>query len=564
MKLWQTKKKLVYLFILFIIIFSVAIISPIILIKSKNNENKQSTDSKQIKPIVNTSLSFVETIKNKIEDNYLVINKDIDTSSPKLLLQVVKKQLKKQNPQLTVADLAKITLPADFTPILGVKNRVNLIITAISSQDENGETILKEIFLKKQRELLANSQITDGESGFIFQDQDGNLWALGSGTKLQVLKKGATSWTDDQTQEPLLKGSKIEDGWLGFIFQDQDGNLWALGSNTPLQVLKRTRNGYASSWTDDVTTESLLKNSNIIDGESGFIFQDRQGNLWAVGFGKPLQVLKRIGDKYADSWTADTSQDLTKGSKIEDGSGGFIFQDQDGNLWTLGSGTPLQVLTRTRKGYATSWTTDTSQEGLTKGSKLRDGRDGFIFQDQDGNLWALGSGTPLQVLKRTRKGYVTSWTDDPTTEPLLKDSKITNGSGGFIFQDQDGNLWALGRNTKLQVLKRLGDKYADSWTDDENQGLTKGSKIRDGRNGFIFQDHQGNLWALGSHTSLQVLKKGATSWTDDQTQEPLLKNSQIRNGYGGFIFQDDQGNLWALGYDTSLRVLRKDSDGWES
>ena len=452
MKLWQTKKKLVYLLILFIIIFSVAIITSIILIQNKDNETKKTTSSKQIKPIVNTSFSLVKTIRSKIRNNYLVLNKDVDTSNPKKLLQVVKKQLKKQNPQLTVADLAKITLPANFTPILGFKNKVNLRIT-VFSPDKSSEIILKEIFLKKQRELLANSNIKNGENGFIFQDDQGNLWAMGHGTKLQVLKKGVTSWTDDQTKEPLLKGFNIENWRDGFIFQDRQGNLWAMANGTKLQVLKKVGAGYASSWTDDLT-KGLTKGSKIEDGGFGFIFQDRQGNLWAMANGTKLQVLKWLGDKYADSWIDDENQEpLLKGSKIRNGLFGFIFQDDQGNLWALGYETKLQVLKKEGAGYASSWTDD-----LTKGFKSGIGN-GFIFQDWQGNLWAMAVNTKLQVLKKVGAGYAKSWTDDQTQELLLKGSQIRNGYGGFIFQDRQGNLWAMADNTKLQVLR----EGSDSW-----------------------------------------------------------------------------------------------------
>ena len=266
---------------------------------------------------------------------------------------------------------------------------MNLKIT-FSSPDKSSAIILK----KQKKELLANSNIRNGENGFIFEDTQGNLWALGSGTKLQVLKKGASFWIDDLTQG-LTKGSNIRNGENGFLFEDDQGNLWAMAVNTKLQVLKKVGAGYASSWTDDLT-----KGSKIVFGDSGFIFQDDWGNLWALGYNTKLQVLKKVGANYADSWTDDLTKGLTKGSKMVFGGPGFIFQDQDGNLWALGKKTKLQVLKKTAKGYADSWTDDENQEPLLKGSNIRDGDSGFIFQDQDGNLWAMGNDTKLQVLSK--------------------------------------------------------------------------------------------------------------------------------------------------------------------
>ena len=327
--------------------------------------------------------------------------------------------------------------------------------------------------------------------------------------KIKILKNRAHYWTEDVNQE-VTTDSNIKNGYGGFIFQDRQGNLWALGHGTKLQVLKKAGEGYADSWTDDLT-KGLTKGSKITYGYGGFIFQDRQGNLWAMSDGinddLKLQVLKKAGAGYVDSWTDDQSQSLTsltKGYKITHGKSGFIFQDDQGNLWALGYRTKLQVL---KKGVI-FWTDDVTKKPLFKGSEIRNGWSGFIFEDTQGNLWALGYETKLQVLK---KG-TTSWTDDQTKESLLKGSKITDGRLGFIFQDRQGNLWAMGNWKKLQVLKKTLTGYASSWTDDVNQGLTKGSKIRDGYAGFIFQDRQGNLWALGNRTKLQVLREGSDSW----------------------------------------------------
>ena len=380
-----------------------------------------------------------------------------------------------------------------------------------------------------QEGLLKGSNIFDGNGGVVFEDSRGNIWAMGYGSSLQVLVKNrdgnyANAWISDHTQEGLLKGSKITNGYGGVIFEDSSGNIWAMGNETPLQVLVKNRDGnYANAWISDHTQEGLLKGSKIFDGHYGVIFEDSSGNIWAIGYGSSLQVLVKNRDgNYANAWISDHTQEgLLNGSNIFDGYGGVVFEDSRGNIWAMGYGSSLQVLVKNRDGnYANAWISDHTQEGLLKDSKILDGYYGVIFEDSRGNIWAMGSGTPLQVLVKKEDGsYANAWISDHTQEGLLKGSNITNGDVGVIFEDSRGNIWAMGNGTPLQVLVKNRDgSYANAWISDHTQeGLLKGSNITDGYFGVIFEDSYGNIWAMGNRTPLQVLKKQgngfAASWT---------------------------------------------------
>ena len=424
---------------------------------------------------------------------------------------------------------------------------------------------------------VSNLIVNNGKN--VFQDSSGNIWAMGSSTRLKVLVKKedgsyADSWISDNSQEGLLKDSNIDDGYDGLIFEDSSGNIWAMAYRTPLQVLVKKPNGeFADSWIDDHTQTGLLKNSNIIDGWLGVIFEDSSGNIWAMGSRTRLQVLiKKEDGNYADSWINDPTQlGLLKNSNIRNGEGGVIFEDSSGNIWAMGSGTRLQVLVKKEDGnYANSWINDPTQPGLLKNSNIRNGVSGVIFEDSSGNIWAMGYETRLQVLIKKEDGnYADSWINDPTQLGLLKNSNIRNGEGGVIFEDSSGNIWAMGSGTRLQVLVKKEDgNYADSWISDPTQpGLLKNSNIRNGVSGVIFEDSSGNIWAAGYGTPLQVLQKTtsgfSTSWISDSTQVGLLNGSKISAGrFGGTIFQDSSGNIWAMGTEILLQVLWKTASGF--
>ena len=433
---------------------------------------------------------------------------------------------------------------------------------------------------------LKGSNITNGQDGIIFQDSFKNLWAMGQGSKLQVLKVNSQKdgYVEDwasHTNSDLTKNSNITNGLDGTIFQDSFKNLWTMGAGSKLQVLKvnSQKKGYVEGWINNNvgnSSDNLLKNSNITNGQDGTIFQDSFKNLWAMGNGTKLEVLKVNSQKnaYIEGWSSDNSS-LTKNSNINNGEDGIIFQDSFGNLWAMGKGTKLQVLKANsqKDGYVKSWINDNRIKGdpLLKNSNIIYGEGGTIFQDEFKNLWTMGSGTKLQVLKANsqKDGYVEGWTST-TSSGLTKSSNINSGTFGTIFQDFFKNLWSMGNGTKLQVLKvnSQKDSYVKSWINDNSQSgdpLLKNSNITNGYNGTIFQDQFKNLWSMAGISNLQVLKVHSNNneyviegWINDNLSSgnKLLKNSNINNGWFGTIFQDSFKNLWAMGSNQNLQVLK--------
>ena len=421
--------------------------------------------------------------------------------------------------------------------------------------------------------------VGSSDESTIFKDSRNNLWLMAGSKKLHVLawndetKQYDDAWTDD-VSSGLTNNSKIEDCYYGTIFEDSRGNLWAMGNNSKLQVLawNDETKQYASSWTSDNTT-GLLNNSKIINGKAGTIFEDSKGNLWAMGKDSKLQVLTWNDEtkQYAIAWVSVTCNGLTSRSEIVNGFYGTVFEDSHGNLWAMGKKSKLQVLAWNdqTKQYVSFWTSDTSS-GLTNGSKIIAGVTGTIFEDSRGNLWAMARNSKLQVLawNDQTKQYASSWTSDNTTG-LLNNSNIINGLGGTIFEDSRGNLWAMARNSKLQVLawNDQTKQYASSWTSDNTTGLLNNSNIINGVGGTIFEDSRGNLWAMARNSKLQVLawndqtNQYTSSWTSN-TDSGLLKDSNVTNGFAGTIFEDSYGNIWIGSYRKTLQVFDQTRQKW--
>ena len=375
-------------------------------------------------------------------------------------------------------------------------------------------------------------------------------------------------------------------------------NIWTLktGKKTPVVLKIKLENGSdfvnltitkeknIKLWTKN---SAIVTNSNITNGEhsSSSFIQDSSGNIWAMGLpvNSKLQVLERNGTQ----WKNDTSSGLTKGSIIKTGGTGVIYEDDFGNIWSLGWKSKLQVLVKNKDGtFADSWVNNnhpSSGDKLLKNSAIKYGNGGVIFQDSFGNLWATSWNSRLQVLTKKKDGtYADLWIRDNKIG-LLKNSNIFNRGDnnyhwkyGVIFQDSFGNLWSMGENSKLQVLKADPNSFTGyvntGWLNDSNSDLLlKNSTILSGRYGTILQDSFGNLWASGSGR-LQVLKAKPdgsgyvdTGWACDNTKG-LLKGSNItvvgnKVNHVWRIFQDSFGNLWMRGWQKNPQVLKVNQNG---
>ena len=402
------------------------------------NANKPSNlkngDIVYIKPFIKkASINSYEFNAKVNPIKFVVSNLPLTTISSSLLIKD-SFLISGSQTQGTIKKKTRITLPLEVEAkyYTGLDQPINEsdYESSFPSALSNGEKVYIKFFIKSEfvstHKLPTNftnpvqfkvSNLIANNGKNVFQDSSGNIWAMGNGWRLQVLVKNrdgnyANAWINDNNRQGLLKDSIITDGYGGVIFEDSSGNIWAMGYGSPLQVLVKNRDGnYANAWISDSSQEWLLKDSNITNGYDGVIFEDSNGNIWAMGYGSPLQVLVKNRDgNYANAWISDSSQEgLLKDSNIVDGYGGVIFEDSNGNIWAMGSNTPLQLLRKERDEFANSWISDSSQEGLLKGSSITNGWEGAIFEDSSGNIWAMGYETPLQVLKKEENRFANTW-----------------------------------------------------------------------------------------------------------------------------------------------------------
>ena len=369
-----------------------------------------------------------------------------------------------------------------------------------------------------QFEKAPGTTIIKGQYGTIFQASNGDLYAMGWDTGLQVLKGGGLT---PGNQFITALGTTITKGQHGTIFQAQNGDLYAMGFGTGLQVLK------GGELTGEKKFEKAL-GTNITDGDGGTIFQAQNDDLYAMGYNTGLQVLK--GGKL----TPGNQFEKAPGTDIFDGNGATIFQAKNGDLYTMGLAAELQVL---KGGTLTS----RNQFEKAPGSVIFDGVGGTIFQAQNDDLYAMGPFLELEVLKGGKLTGKNEFKIAPGTD-------ITDGDGGTIFQAKNGDLYAMGNGTRLEVLK------GGTLTPGKKFEIAPGTNIIDGNGGTIFQARNGDLYAMGNGTGLEVLKGGTL--TSRNQFVPVL-GTNIIDGNGGTIFQTKNDDLYAMGNGTGLEILLK-------
>ena len=384
-----------------------------------------------------------------------------------------------------------------------------------------GLQVLKGGDLTGENEFVTapGTYITKGRDGTIFQAKNGDLYAMGYETGLEVLKSGAFTGGNTFIKAP---GTNIVNGFNGTIFQARNGDLYAMGYETGLEVLK------SGAFTGGNTFIKAL-GTNITKGQYGTIFQATNGDLYAMGWDKGLQVLKDGALTSGNKFVA------APGTNINKGQNGTIFQATNGDLYAMGWDKRLQVL----KGGAL---TGGNEFVAAPGTNITKGQYGTIFQAQNGDLYAMGYDTGLQVLKGG--GALTGG----NTFIKALGTNITKGQYGTIFQAQNGDLYAMGYDTGLQVLKGGG-----ALTGGNTFIKALGTNITKGQYGTIFQAQNDDLYAMGYDTGLQVLKGGAL--TGGNTFIKSLGTNSTDGAYGT-IFQAQNGDLYVMGYRIGLQVLK--------
>ena len=440
-----------------------------------------------------------------------------------------------------IASLGVLLLP--MIPILTIATRSMGTTTETSVVSSN--TIPKVGHWQK----AAGSKLTNGERGKFFQARNGDLYVMGKGTGLEVLKKGEATFK-------LAPGSITTNGEFGTIFQARNGDLYVMGKGTGLEVLKY---GEKEFWE--------IGRGPISDGREATIFQTRNGDIYAI---EDTRHLPEVPDNMLEVLRNGASSfTLAPGAAINNGYEFHFFEARNGDLYvagTSGFGKQLYFLKNGASRFvAAPGSTVTSSFGMRfleakngdlyvlheKGLDVlkqgqatfesllgvtTNGAFGQIFQTRNGDIYVLGHNTRLKVLKNGASSFT-----------IAHGSRINNGRDGRIFEAGNGDLYVMGKGTGLEVLKKGTSTFASA----------PGSKIQNGSYGQFFQARNGDLYVMSQYSTLEVLKSGAESFQ-------RARGSKITTGLFAKIFQARNGDIYTMGYNAPLQVLKKGEDKFKA
>ncbi len=289
-----------------------------------------------------------------------------------------------------------------------------------------------------------------------------------------------------------------------------------------------------------------------------------QGNIWISTFGKGLNIINPLGDRFIhyksetgsknslnnnqvntflednDFLWIGTEGGLNRYNKKEDmfkhyvhnpldkksiGSNAVwaICKDRRGNLWigTWGGGlNRFDYKTETFEHYYND-PKDTNSIGSNNMFS--------IFEDSRGNLWIGTMGGGLNMFDYKNNRFIRYTTSN---------SNIYTNYVPSIIETKNGDLWLSNENSFERFNTKTKEFENFIHSDNDSTSLSSNKAIS------IYEDSKGNLW-MGTDAGLNLFNKATKGFKCYRIEDGLPDNS-INS-----IVEDNHGNLW-LGTDKGL------------
>jgi signal transduction histidine kinase/ligand-binding sensor domain-containing protein len=339
----------------------------------------------------------------------------------------------------------------------------------------------------------------------IAQTPDGYLWL---GTEFGLLRFDGvrpTPW------EPPA-GEHLPSSDVSSLLAARDGRLW-IG----------TAEGLAS-WKDGKLTHDPELAGQVVNT----LLEDREGTVWAGGYGASTGRLCAIRSGRAQCYGEDGSFGVGLESLYED-SRGNLWAGGLASLWRWKPGPPKlyrmpdpelsihaliegdngAILIALRSGMRQL--VDGRSEPYPLPGAWRESSPNRLLRDRDGGLWIGVSGHGLFHVHRGR-------TDRFTQADGLSGDGVMN-----LFEDREGNIWAA----TVDGLDRFRELAVPGIS--VKQGLSSSSI------GRVVASRDGSIW-VGT-------ADGLNRWNDGQVTI-YRKPSGLPDDYIDNLFEDEGGRIW--------------------
>jgi ligand-binding sensor domain-containing protein/signal transduction histidine kinase len=304
---------------------------------------------------------------------------------------------------------------------------------------------------------LSNSNVSA-----ILEDRNGYLW-VGTAAGLNLLDRQRGTFTK---YAPMPGDStSLNNPLILSLYEDREGILWIGTFGGGVSKLDWGSNQFPILQYD-------LKNPKDIS--SFGLIEDHRGQLWFAMYGEGLLRLDRETGEYVlyQHNPADPENSLLDNYVLT------VSESRDGTLW-IGSRMGLNAFDPAT-GVFTHYTQNPDDPA---GPTSLNGRlVGLTLVDSQGFLW-ITFPTGLDRFDRSA-GVFAHYKHDPQDPTSLSDPYV-----GYVFEDQDGEIWLGMYEAGLSKLDRDTGRFTHYRHDpDDSETLSSDSVM------MVMQDHTGAMW----------------------------------------------------------------------
>jgi len=399
----------------------------------------------------------------------------------------------------------------------------------------------------------------------ILEDNAGRLWiGTSAGLDLFVNNQEHSQKGKFIHYQNIINDKKsISNGPVMALFEDNKHNLWIGIENGGLNVINletyNKNSAIFNHFKNDPKKENSLSNNSIYS-----IIQDNQGNIWISTFGKGLNIINPLGDRFihykSESGDKNSLSNNQVNTFLEDNDflwigteGGLnlynkkddtfkhylhdplnkrsigsnavwaICKDKKGNLWVGTWGGGLNRFDYKTETFEHFYNNPDDTNSISSNNMFA------IFEDSKGNLWIGTMGGGLNMFDYKNNRFI-RYTES--------NSHLYTNYVPSIIEAKSGDLWLSNENSfeRFNIKTKEFENFIHS--DNDSTSLSSNKAIS------IYEDSKGNLW-FGTDAGLNLFNKATKGFICYRKEDGLPDNA-INS-----IVEDKDGNLW-LSTDKGL------------
>lgn len=280
-------------------------------------------------------------------------------------------------------------------------------------------------------------------------DQDGNVWAWGEnangncGDGTNVVRSAPVKVKN------LSNISQVSAGSGHCVAVDKDGNVWAWGRNKYGEL--------GVGYTGDAVYEPVcipIEDVKAVYGGNGFtIALKMDGTVWAWGSNEIGQTGNKSGDTVTTPVMVSGLSNITD---IDIALYHTLVLKEDGTVWGWGNGFEGNLGDIPGHDREVAVFMPVQIQGLKKIVDISTSPHHSMALDENGMVYVWGCNEDGQLGNNNAISEIR--TSPGKVQGMGKVSKVSAGFGHCIAIDEDGTVWAWGRNDEGQIDKKYGLK----------------------------------------------------------------------------------------------------------